>query len=160
MPELFNGTVVTEIEGLDRIGLNTPGTAGSKNITWNAFKTLLTSLYVGLTGNQTIAGTKSFTSPPIVPNPTAATHAVNLQTLLASGIVRSVSGVTIANGSNPIDLGQSAYAPVGLVSIIDSDGWDIKGSFGQWKYGQTTNYTIEINNGGSEITNVTLYYLT
>jgi hypothetical protein len=32
---------------------------------------------VDTTGNQTIAGTKTFSSSPIVPTPTAGTHAVN-----------------------------------------------------------------------------------
>ncbi|MGQ2686999.1 hypothetical protein ACT6C0_09195, partial [Campylobacter coli] len=33
---------------------------------------------VALTGNQTIAGVKTFSSPVVVPNGTANTHAVNL----------------------------------------------------------------------------------
>ena len=36
---------------------------------------------VSLTGNQTIAGTKTFSSPVVVPNATANTHAVNLAQL-------------------------------------------------------------------------------
>ena len=36
---------------------------------------------VNLTGNQTIAGTKTFSAPVVVPNATANTHAVNLSQL-------------------------------------------------------------------------------
>jgi hypothetical protein len=35
--------------------------------------------YVATTGNQTIAGVKTFTSSPIVPAPTTGTQAVNKQ---------------------------------------------------------------------------------
>jgi len=37
--------------------------------------------YVGKTGNETISGTKTFTSSPVVPNGTASGHAVNLRQL-------------------------------------------------------------------------------
>lgn len=55
-------------------GINTTLT-GSINTKANANAT------VNLTGNQTIAGIKTFSSPVVVPNATANTHAVNLAQL-------------------------------------------------------------------------------
>ncbi|MGQ2743755.1 hypothetical protein ACT6DR_04720 [Campylobacter coli] len=55
-------------------GINTTLT-GSINTKANANAT------VNLTGNQTIAGVKTFSSPVVVPNGTANTHAVNLAQL-------------------------------------------------------------------------------
>ncbi|WP_086289368.1 hypothetical protein [Campylobacter devanensis] len=55
-------------------GINTTLT-GSINTKANA------NAVVALTGNQTIAGVKTFSSPVVVPNATANTHAVNLAQL-------------------------------------------------------------------------------
>ena len=38
------------------------GTSGTKKITWSSIKTALSTLYVALTGDQTISGIKTFTS--------------------------------------------------------------------------------------------------
>lgn len=42
----------------------------AKYITWANIKTALTSLFVTLTGNQTVEGVKTFSSSPVVPTPT------------------------------------------------------------------------------------------
>jgi len=159
MPELFNGTQVTTIAESDRLALNVPSQSGSKNILWSAFKTLLTTLYVSLTGNQTIAGVKTFSSPPVVPTPTSDSHAVNRSYVNNGGAIRILTAVTIINGNAEIDLGQSTYNPKALIAIKDSDSYQILNSFAQWKFIQDGNYKLQIYNGGPELTGLTLYYL-
>lgn len=51
------------------------GIDGTEDANFVTLKQLKTK--VGLTGNETIAGTKTFSSPVVVPNATAATHAIN-----------------------------------------------------------------------------------
>lgn len=91
MPELFNGTLQTTIADDERFGFNKPGVAGTKNILWSAFKTLLSTLYCSLTGDQTIAGIKTFSSSPQVPDPTGSLDAVNFQTLSGIGAALKVN---------------------------------------------------------------------
>lgn len=58
-------------------------------------KSVLDTLYVGLTGPQTVAGVKTFSSPPIVPDPVGATDAANKQWALAriADLVNSAPGI-------------------------------------------------------------------
>jgi len=48
-----------------------------KKLSWANIKASLDSLYVKLTGNQTIAGVKTFSSSPIVPTPTTNNQVAN-----------------------------------------------------------------------------------
>jgi len=99
--ELFNGTPVTNIDDAENISLGQPGQEGSKVISWANFKTLLTTLFVRLTGNQTIAGIKAFVSSPTVPNPSTSLQAVNLQTLLQYTNVDKTVQIVTSSLINP-----------------------------------------------------------
>lgn len=59
--ELFNGTPITEIADDENLAVGKPSVAGSKVISWSAFKAFFASLYVGITGTQTVSGDKTFT---------------------------------------------------------------------------------------------------
>lgn len=66
----------------DEIGLiDSASTFTLKKLTWSnlkdTLKTYFGTLYVALSGNQTIAGIKTFSSSPIVPTPINGTQAVN-----------------------------------------------------------------------------------
>lgn len=82
--ELFDGEVITELETDDNIAVQKadPSSSGSKVISWSSFKTFLQTYFVTL-GNvaQTILGVKTFSSSPLVPDPTTNLGAVNLRTL-------------------------------------------------------------------------------
>jgi len=52
----------------------------TKKTTWANIKTAISGLYVGLTGNQTIAGTKTFSTSPIAPTATAGDNSTKVAT--------------------------------------------------------------------------------
>jgi hypothetical protein len=80
----------------DSFGLSDSAASDAlKKLTWAnvkaTLKTYLDTLYVALTGAQTIAGVKTFSSLPIVPNnPTADGEVVNKYTLAAA--IATVTG--------------------------------------------------------------------
>ena len=78
---LFEGTQQTSILDTDRLTTGLPSVAGSKWISWASFKTFLATLFMSLTGNQTVAGVKTFGSSPLVPDPTLPLQVANLQTV-------------------------------------------------------------------------------
>lgn len=63
---------------------------------------------VGLTGNETIAGTKTFSSPPVVPAPTLGTHAANRQYVLDNA---GGSGSAVDDSTNLSTVSPSTTAP-------------------------------------------------
>ena len=108
MPELFNGNIQTTINDNERFATNQPGQPGSNNILWSAFKTVLNGLYCRLTGTQTIAGVKTFTSSPQVPNPSGSNDAVNYQTLQGIGApTKAVYTGKTANFTHELTVNQS-----------------------------------------------------
>ena len=68
--ELFNGTPITTISDDEKLALGKPNVEGSKVISWAAFKAFFATLYVGITGTQTISGDKTFTGSTKVNTPT------------------------------------------------------------------------------------------
>lgn len=75
----FNRPIVGSITGNSGTAtkLATARTINGVSFDGTANITVIDSTAVKLTGNQTIAGIKTFTSSPIVPNPTANTQAAN-----------------------------------------------------------------------------------
>ena len=69
-----------------------------KKTTWANIKTALNLLYVGLTGNQTIAGVKNFTSAPTLNNSLIYARSNILGTVSQTGGVPT--GAVIEKGSN------------------------------------------------------------
>lgn len=87
--QLFNQTTTTTLDDDHRFSI--AKTTGSiLNITWLALKNLLTSLYVGLTGNQTIAGVKTFSS----------TIVGNIDTADKLKTARKIGGVSFDGSAN------------------------------------------------------------
>lgn len=60
-------------------------TINGKSLTTNVTLTASDVAAVPLSGNATVSGTKTFSSPVIVPNGTASNHAVNLSQITGSG---------------------------------------------------------------------------
>lgn len=77
--ELHNQELKSTIGESERIAFGVPGQTGANNILWSAFKTLLANTFMSLTGNQTVAGVKSYNESPIVPAPTTGTQVANKQ---------------------------------------------------------------------------------
>ena len=69
---------------------------------------------VNLTGNQTIAGTKTFSSPVVVPNGTANTHAVNLAQLNTKANATATVNLT----GNQTIAGVKTFSAVPVCSIL------------------------------------------
>jgi len=69
---IHNATAKTTMESSDEFGIWDSVTSLLRKITWSnillSIKTYTDGLYVALTGNQTIAGIKTFTSFPITPS--------------------------------------------------------------------------------------------
>lgn len=68
---------------------------------------------VKLVGNQTIAGTKTFSDPPVVPTATLGTHAINKAQ--AEGLV--TSGATVSGTRPPVKVVSLTNQNVGLLSL-------------------------------------------
>ena len=68
---------ITKISSADGTGVTELVVPESGELATKAYVDGLNSTNVKLTGNQTIAGVKTFSSSPIVPTPTAGTQAVN-----------------------------------------------------------------------------------
>lgn len=67
---------VDTLDGLTTIG-KALGKAATKTAARTEIEAVHASEVVGLTGAQTVEGVKTFSSPPVVPTPTADSHAVN-----------------------------------------------------------------------------------
>lgn len=113
----------------------------TKRLSWSSIKTALQSIFVALTGNQTIAGVKTFSSSPIVPSPSGTTDAANkayvdatvaglswkqrvraattapgtLSTAFENG--DTIDGVTLATGDRILIKDQAAPAENGIYTV-------------------------------------------
>ena len=69
---IHNATAKTSMTGADEIPLWDSLTSALRKITWTniiaSIKTWADTIYVSLTGNQTIAGVKTFSSDPLIPD--------------------------------------------------------------------------------------------
>lgn len=177
--ELYNQNLYTTIDDDQRFSSNKPGEPKARNYLWSAIKTVLNGLYCRLTGTQTIAGVKTFSSSPQVPNPSGANDAVNYQTLQAIGApTKAVYSGQTANFTHDLTIDQSLEridldCTVGSVTVrigttngnddvmldktissTDTKNKIIK--FGDsWKAAQTL--YISISGGGT--VNVNIWYL-
>ncbi|MCT7432490.1 hypothetical protein N5T66_04285 [Aliarcobacter cryaerophilus] len=138
------------------------GTAENPNVGNNptivgsaAWKSILND-YVNLSGNQTIAGVKTFSSSPIVPTPTTGTQAVNKtyadlkvaltdftganQSLTAAGYQKLPGGLIIQWGYNS---NLSAIRQVAITFPVVFPNLFLSGSL------TTSNSAVAIDNGGS-----------
>ncbi|WP_086237829.1 hypothetical protein [Campylobacter porcelli] len=99
-------------------GINTTLT-GSINTKANANAT------VNLTGNQTIAGIKTFSSPIVVPNATANTHAVNLAQLNTKANANATVNLT---GNQTIAGNKTLSGTTTLAATVINGATQLKGA--------------------------------
>ena len=99
-------------------GINTTLT-GSINTKANANST------VNLTGNQTIAGVKTFSSPVVVPNATANTHAVNLSQLNTKANANATVNLT---GNQTIAGNKTLSGTTTLAATVINGATQLKGA--------------------------------
>ncbi|WP_086239244.1 hypothetical protein [Campylobacter devanensis] len=99
-------------------GINTTLT-GSINTKANANAT------VNLTGNQTIAGIKTFSSPVVVPNATANTHAVNLAQLNTKANANATVNLT---GNQTIAGNKTLSGTTTLAATVINGATQLKGA--------------------------------
>ena len=123
--ELYNQGLVTELTDDDRLSGGIPGQTGAQNIKWSAFKTFLTTLFLRLTGAQTIADVKTFTSSPIVPDPSTDLEAVNYRTLLtavgSAGSKENISTSSEYGGELTVNADPTKFdIAAGKIQIVDS----------------------------------------
>lgn len=148
-----------------------------KKLSWANIKTALNLLYIGLTGNQSIGGVKTFTSSPVVPTPTTTGNVITMDNIIqktavgmgygtgAGGAVTQATSksttVTLNKPTGRITTSNSSLVSGGIVSfqvncslVSQNDTVVLTG------FTNAYNYKIELNsiaNGyfAIRITNIT-----
>ena len=99
-------------------------------LTWGGNNIATTNNTVNLTGNQTVAGTKTFSSSPIVPTPVSNDNSTkvattawvqgNIKNMFTTGIVDG-SSFNIAGGNSKADISvniaKSGYTAIGIIGF-------------------------------------------
>jgi hypothetical protein len=106
---------------------NHPGVHNAERTQINANETAILGK-VGLTGNENIAGTKTFISSPVVPTPTTSTQVASkgyVDTAVAAagtGTFPTTGAITIIETSTGVWSGDAPVRTVG-VNPIEFRGW-------------------------------------
>lgn len=82
-----NGKVGVVVLAASDVGADPTGSATTAQTNAEAYTDTKIATAVLLTGNQTVAGVKTFSSSPIVPDPTTSLQAVNLEYLDANAVL-------------------------------------------------------------------------
>lgn len=119
-PSINSATSKATPVDADEFGItDSAASYGLKKLTFANLKTALSTLYVGLTGNQTIAGTKTFSSQPVFPTQSM----VRLNTSNGYGStntkIKRYSNVVINQGS---DVTYADSATLGASFTINTAG--------------------------------------
>jgi hypothetical protein len=148
-PAIFAATAKTTPVDADTVGItDSAASNGLKKVTWANIKATLKTYFDGfyatitnlalkaddnavvkLTGAQTVAGVKTFSSSPVVPTPASGTDAANKSYVDAgfgsnSFIIRPVAVTGTQNGSNLAFTAPEAYVAGSLGLIINGSVQD------------------------------------
>ena len=111
------------------------------------------------TGAETIAGTKTFSAPPVVPTPTNSTHATTKQ--YVDDAIAAVVGVGTFRHSQTWTVGGYVNVPIGDVDYINPifvsviSGQTLKLVAARHRINSGTNATIKLQKNGSDVTGFT-----
>jgi hypothetical protein len=101
----------------------------------------LDSANVKLTGNQSVGGTKTFTSPPVVPTPTAATHAARKE--YVDDAVSALEGDAVLLTGNQSIGGTKTFTS----TIVGNLTGNVSGNAGTVTNGVYTSRTLTAGDG-------------
>jgi hypothetical protein len=137
------GTATNHAVRADRTISTTNGITGGGNLTTN--RTLsLDSTVIRTTGNQTLGGTKTFSSPVVVATPTSSTHATTKAYVdsAAQSSLYLISSDTRSDNIEPQNHGRSVRADFRSNSTDGlSDGGSYHGVISFRPYGSATDWT-------------------
>jgi hypothetical protein len=118
------GTATNHAVRADRTISTTNGITGGGNLTAN--RTLsLDSTVIRTTGNQTLAGTKTFSSPVVVATPTGSTHAATkayVDSMFSGSGPWTLSGSDVYVTNTAYNVGIGTSSPAAKLNISESAG--------------------------------------